>query len=330
MPSVKAPDRYQASGMLRLAGVALGPTARRVLGSCKSGCVLSSHSKGVYCCFGDDILLVQEAGEEVVPFGILLASLAPLARARAGSPLHCSGELLCFHHLGIVVDCANAPTPQPVDFSLDIEHLPLRLERLVRSATALGSGSAMLLANHLPVLNGGGEAPPELADVWARALWNPLRNMAEYCKNQGDQASARRMLHDLLGLGPGLTPLGDDIICGAMVAARELERNFPFLRPVRENMSLAIQELCSSRTTPQSAAFLKSAAKGESFILLLRVMRQLFGRRHARPASPDRVSSLRSLLGVGHSSGQGFLLGIMLVAWQTVNNPGHRHFLPTR
>jgi hypothetical protein len=101
------------------------------------------------------------------------------------------------------------------------------------------------------------------------------------------------------GLGPGLTPAGDDVLAGLLLWQRAL------LGPVAEARLLAAA--ASSRTNGIAAAFLHWAARGQSLApahdLLLAAARG--DRAGARRAA-------RVLAGVGHTSGADLCLGL---AW---------------
>ena len=99
-------------------------------------------------------------------------------------------------------------------------------------------------------------------------------------------------VRSLVGLGPGLTPAGDDVVAGvlvALVAGGDLERAGVVLDAVRT---------CRHRTTALSAALLDHAAGGRAVPQLARYL-------HA-PGDPD---ALAGLLAVGGTSGAALALG---------------------
>ncbi len=63
---------------------------------------------------------------------------------------------------------------------------------------------------------------------------------------------------DLLGLGPGLTPSGDDVLCGALVALHAVGRADALASPRRRRSTKA----APAATSPLSGAFLRAAAEG--------------------------------------------------------------------
>lgn len=105
----------------------------------------------------------------------------------------------------------------------------------------------------------------------------------------------------LLGLGPGLTPLGDDVLAGWLAAA--VASRHPGLGELRSTVALSARE----RTTALSATLLACAARGEG-VPEFRSM--LSG---VADGNADVIEqSLSLLLRVGETSGEGLVLGAQL------------------
>lgn len=112
---------------------------------------------------------------------------------------------------------------------------------------------------------------------------------------EGDPAAVSA----LLGRGDGLTPVGDDVLAGWLVAGRAVARD---LRPIRD----ALQAL-RHRTTDLSAALLLRAAEGETVPELRTLLLAL--------ASGSGVEdAVARLVAIGHTSGAGMLLGAELAS----------------
>jgi Protein of unknown function (DUF2877) len=100
----------------------------------------------------------------------------------------------------------------------------------------------------------------------------------------------------LVGKGDGLTPLGDDVLCGWLAAHRAAGVETPAVDDaVRRNLS---------RTTTLSATLLECALAGEVADLAGDYLRALAN----PPAGPGRAALVR----LGHSSGAGLAHGIDL------------------
>jgi hypothetical protein len=110
---------------------------------------------------------------------------------------------------------------------------------------------------------------------------------------EGARAAAAR----LVGLGPGLTPAGDDFLCGFVVAARCRAAARPARAPLLARFAGALGGLLD-RTTDLSAAFLGDAIAGRAFRPLAALAEACAG----APGSDVNGAILR-LAAIGHSSG---------------------------
>ena len=106
---------------------------------------------------------------------------------------------------------------------------------------------------------------------------------------------------DLLGLGSGLTPSGDDLLCGALVALHAIGQV-----EAADDLGAAITAAAGLATSPLSAAFLRAAAEGQSSEPLHEIIIALLENRSiARP--------LDAVARIGHTSGWDALAGAVLV-----------------
>ncbi len=130
-----------------------------------------------------------------------------------------------------------------------------------------------------------GLAAPEASrwSPWARSVGHDLRPM------------------DLVGRGEGLTPAGDDVLAGALVAAHAI--GDPRLHDWRGATRAA---LAGRRTTAVSVGMLHAALDGWSSPALADGLTALCGPDDPGPA-------LERLLAVGHSSGRHLLDGVVHV-----------------
>jgi len=105
----------------------------------------------------------------------------------------------------------------------------------------------------------------------------------------------------LIGLGPGLTPAGDDFVGGAMIALRAFGRTAQADRIADWALPLA-----ETRTGRISRAHLRCAAAGEGHEALHDLLAALGGNKNAIEAA------LAALDRVGHSSGRDAAAGALL------------------
>jgi len=108
----------------------------------------------------------------------------------------------------------------------------------------------------------------------------------------------------LIGLGPGLTPSGDDYLGGVLVALRWVRRGAQ-----ADSLWRWLEPRLSERTSAISAAHLAAAAGGEVHEALHDLLTDL-----AAWESPDLVPRLSRLDALGHTSGWDALAGIVAVA----------------
>jgi len=116
----------------------------------------------------------------------------------------------------------------------------------------------------------------------------------------------------LVGLGPGLTPAGDDVLCGVLAALTALGD-----LPRRDRLAAAVEPHLT-RTTTLSAALLRAAAAGHGLPQLTRLLCAVL---RGEPA--DRVAqALTALLAVGHTSGVALAAGALLTLRAGVGDHG--------
>lgn len=102
----------------------------------------------------------------------------------------------------------------------------------------------------------------------------------------------------LVGRGGGLTPAGDDVLAGFLVAAHAYGFPAPGIRDLATS---------GARTTRLAAALLRYAARGESIPELTRFLVALGD-------GVDVVAATDELLRIGHSSGTSLAMGALVAA----------------
>ena len=120
-----------------------------------------------------------------------------------------------------------------------------------------------------------------------------------------DCATASRALAQLAGLGPGLTPSGDDFIVGYLAALYGRCTGEPLLRPYLSGLSGSIRQFALTANLI-SRQYLLNALGGEFSESLAQVVWGI--------AAHDKLrlrQSAERLVRVGHSSGADSLLGLL-------------------
>jgi len=120
---------------------------------------------------------------------------------------------------------------------------------------------------------------------------------------------------ELLGLGPGLTPSGDDLIGGMMLALHSLGKE-----AVLRSLSAAVAPIVNDRTNPISAAHLRAAMEGMGSEAAHKAMDAILS--GSRGGFSEIVKEIEK---IGHTSGWDMLTGIVIVYRLWVQTADHRH-----
>ncbi len=126
------------------------------------------------------------------------------------------------------------------------------------------------------------------------------------CCAAGDLAGAVEVAEDLVGLGPGLTPSGDDVLAGLLLALRLLGgaiRGGTRAVWLADWLSAAVTSDAGDRTTSVSATLLHCAARGQAAAEVAAVLRGFAGQEPVGPA-------VTRLLAAGHTSGADLAWGL--------------------
>jgi Protein of unknown function (DUF2877) len=108
------------------------------------------------------------------------------------------------------------------------------------------------------------------------------------------------LVRRLLGVGPGLTPAGDDVLAGLLVGLRSFGQK-------AEPLRLAVLAGLAAGTTDLSAALLRCAARGESIPQVNKLLRTM-----SKNAWPGRLDdAMDDLVRVGHTSGTALATGVL-------------------
>jgi hypothetical protein len=187
---------------------------------------------------------------------------------------------------------------------------PRRARTNVNRAAALtyelrGSDGLGGLLPHLDRLLAGGHAPPGLPRL-LRTAWNALADLLPPWR-AGQAVGVGRAARSLVGLGPGQTPSGDDLLAGLMVASQRTSTLVGGPRRIAAPVPRAVLDAAEGRTTDLGLARLRYAAEGElderSELALAALL--------AGDATAVEATT-RELLAYGHSSGLDTLVGLLL------------------
>ncbi len=151
------------------------------------------------------------------------------------------------------------------------------------------------------------EGMRELRSTVSERMHSPIRDVpVELCAQLGalraalrrnDVTSALRAAQRMIGLGPGLTPAGDDLLCGMLAGLTLLGH------PQASRIGAGILALAPGRTTDLSLALLRHATLGQVNSELGSVIQALAG-------TGRLPGALQRLFAVGHTSGIALGLGL--------------------
>ncbi|MFC6935363.1 DUF2877 domain-containing protein [Actinomadura yumaensis] len=134
---------------------------------------------------------------------------------------------------------------------------------------------------------------------------DPLQ-LADRCA-AGDLAGAVEAAERIVGLGPGLTPSGDDILSGLLVSLRLVGgalREGGTAGWLADWLGAAVTADAGTRTTALAATLLHCANEGGAGAEVAAVLRCVAGHESSAPA-------VRRLLAVGHTSGADLAWGVL-------------------
>lgn len=240
---------------------------------------------------GSDILCVASTALAPGPLNLLCDFSEEIdwcfLGLQRGDSTHSSGDALAIgDHWNAQLEKARTWTPQAIRFPVQTEVLARGLDALRSLRRDFANGdlpAAVHMASERPITD--------------------LREWLVYSLAHGAAAGQPpSSIRGLLGLGPGLTPSGDDFLGGVMLALIALGYR-SFARPIE----VLVLASARDRTNAISAAHLRCAAHGEGSAaihgLLAAVCRQ--GKRSIG-------SSVTAVDQIGHTSGWDTVVGIEL------------------
>jgi hypothetical protein len=290
-----------------------GAAALRGLAPARSLRVLAVFQRTFYCEGHERALVcVGPAGIGAGPLNAIVSlpeglewpalGLSPGAPASSdGRTLRVNGRL-CFD-LGWACPWRPAPLIHPVG-------APRLAAGLAALGVALGARPRLEGLGPLitPLAAPAADLPDDLPDasLLVRAAWRGIRPLAGWLT---------RVLHDpagqappppaetqgLIGLGPGLTPSGDDCLGGALIALHALGA-----RAAADRLGRWVLSRAGDRTHRISRGHLACAVGGEGAAALHETLAAL-----CAPGAPDLDRCLDALGRIGHSSGYDALTGVV-------------------
>jgi hypothetical protein len=133
----------------------------------------------------------------------------------------------------------------------------------------------------------------------------------------GDAAQMLEATHQLIGLGPGLTPSGDDFLVGCLRGLWLIRNNTPVAGQTLDRLRDVLMPDLDARTTCVGAEFIRYALEGAFAEILDRAALALLA-----PSHPQVVqAAITRLLAQGDTSGTDTMLGLLTCLEALLSSP---------
>ena len=296
--------------MIRLAASSLGPIAADILAAHHEFEVLSVFERSFYLMAHGGLVCIGAEGIGRGPLNVPLVNAAAIDWRQLGVDMEVKAEahgraLTIGEGVHITLD---APAWQPPDWAVFTpeasENGLVALHMHAASKLPKEGLAALVLA-----AGDSGARTPE-ARAAAGEVATLIARLPDLLASERLDDVSRRALILLLGLGPGLTPSGDDLIGGVMLALTALDR----VR-LRDAIWDTLMPELGDLTTEISAMHLSAAADGMGAEAVHQLANAVLeGDEAALPACLDRVAR------IGHCSGWDTTAGFALTIAAALSN----------
>ncbi len=254
----------------------IGARAAQLLDQHADWTVAATFDRSFYIRCGDEFICIGDERIGNGPLNALLAAGSRLPQLEIGVPLNLD--------LSTAKIWKADPWPKISAEALHVD----RLEAVIAAALDAAPEASFV---HALSCKPSDDPLARRAIEGMTTLGNALRDpTVETC-----EAAAQR----LLGLGHGLTPSGDDVLSGALIMLRALNRT-----ETATTLTAAIRRHMDTATSPLSCAFLRAACDGQPSAALNRSITTLL----SNGTSDDVIAPIR---GIGHASGFDLLAGAL-------------------
>lgn len=282
----------------------IGHRAFQALADDQELCVLGTTSRGLFIRTVRNRIIFVSDETYRSPLSITLnRPINELRLITVGSPVEVATGKLVLPSIAAVISAnsdalwhqpAASGTARPHPERLD--SLKLIAREVLTGKPGLGLSGLLPLLLDLPAAGGAPQAPEPFFSTMLR-LRRTMRD--------GELSHAAEITGELLGMGRGLTPSGDDFIVGLLLM---LNRWQAALLPASdlEQINRRIVEAAYAKTTTLSANLIECAASGEADERLVNVADCICAGR------PPEADCVPGLLDWGASSGADALVGMVV------------------
>ena len=285
--------------------VEVGIKAQRLLQTPEfAGRVLAVVSNAAYLHGdGDGLLWIAQRGVPAHSRGILLsATLHSIVR---NMPFSVSGKRLDIGGV-IEVNLASATIwSAPRVLPSDIASLDELGRRSANLPASFGEDGKELIAAIKLLINNGSDDDP-MYKLFAQVALPVVEQVAKNCLD-GDFQGAMQVGEELLGMGPGLTPAGDDFLGGILFAAKVLRDAYPDIYPCGIGPVAVLRSKAKVQTNLISATLLGDLSEGDGPAPLHELLCCLLREGPSRQLGQE----VRRLSDIGHSTGRCLLAGVL-------------------
>jgi|GEM_PF-6692471 len=286
--------------------VVLNAAARMTVISAFSRSIYLSDQNGVILCLCDTTLPMGPFSLSCEFWSVLEKSLQ--GKIFKGATVANDGTHLFFSE--ICLKYADAEKWQP---ELPEQHSMMQMRSALKRIRNMSFPSQGGLGRLLPTVLGkaSSELPRDALDAALLTVGaEGLANLNTWFDLNGDyhiDAAAKC----LVGLGPGLTPSGDDVLAGVMFCLHTFGQ-----LGLLSSMRRIVLNLAEQRTNHISRAYLQASSRGFVSSMLHGVMNAICA------DAPDLELRIKALTSVGQSSGFDALLGMLLAIVALHKRPG--------
>jgi hypothetical protein len=284
----------------------IGTIAREALAQARQARVIGNTSRGVFLHLQTDWVVFLSFEPYRSPLTLnLVGKTADLGTLETSAFAKCSTEQIYFPAIQSTVLLNRAESwhaPNPAQTGLPWSELKARLLLVLRLATQERPDHKLV-----NLLDGMLRGQP--ASYLADSEFYPLLSRLLALAQNGDRAAVADSLQAFLGLGDGLTPSGDDLVMGYLLAMSRWGN-----RPTDPDMTSIASRLSprlSLLTTHLSASLIRCAWRGQADE---RLIVSLDGLVTGSMPVEDCVSTLSTW---GSSSGMDALTGMVVFFFQS-------------
>ena len=278
--------------------LAIGRIAAKTLSADAEGRVLAVFSRSLYLqALGGELACIGEPSLGRGPLNAIVGELIDLDRLRPGAAWRRQDDEIAIDGIkGFAIRAVEPWRPPRIT-----ERMPPSVAFAILTAFASRHAPTDGLGPMVsPLLSGDALTPSPGA--LSRAAAGPLAALRDWISSDA-LGEPPAEIASLLGLGPGLTPSGDDALGGALIALRAYGRT-----DAANRLADRLNASAATATSTISRAHLACAIDGEGHESLHDALAAL--------ASADRdriVAAAVRLAAVGHSSGWDALAGVAAV-----------------